>query len=53
MLLVRRDPDDDELAVLVGLADGLDLHARRRRGERAVVLQDVGVVGELRGAPMW
>ena len=46
-VVVRRDPDDDELASFVGLADRLDLHARRGRGQRAVVLQDVGVVGQL------
>ena len=49
-VLVRRDPDHDELTVFVGFADRLDLD---RRGDgcrqRAVVLQDVGVVGELRG----
>ncbi len=43
---VRRHPHDHKLAVLVGLADRLHLHARRRRGERAVVLHDVRVVGE-------
>ena len=47
-VLVRRHPDDDQLASFVRLADRLDLHARRRRRERAVVLQDVGVVGQLR-----
>ena len=46
-VVVGGDPDDDQLAVLVGLADGLDLDARRGGGERAVVLQRVRVVGEL------
>jgi hypothetical protein len=48
-VLVGRHPHDDELASLVGLADRLDLHARRRLLERAVVLHDVGVVGQLVG----
>ena len=49
-VFVRGDPDDDELAVFVGLADGFELDAAgHRRRQRAVVLQDIGVVGELRG----
>ena len=48
-VLVRRDPDDDQLAVLVGLADRFDPDAWRGGGERAVVLQRIGVVGELAG----
>ena len=48
-VLVRRDPDDDELAIFVGPADRLERDAAgQRRRQRAVVLQDVGVVGELR-----
>ncbi len=49
-VLVRRDPDDDELAVFIGLADGFNLDAAGDGGrQRPVVLQDVGVVSELRG----
>ena len=47
-VVFRRHPDDDELASFVRLADRLDLHARRRLRQGAIVLQDVGVVGELR-----
>ena len=47
-VLLGRHPDDDELAVFVRLADRLDLHARRCLRERAVVLEDVGVVRQLR-----
>ena len=36
-----------QLAAFVALADRHDLDARRRRRQRAVVLQDVGVVGQL------
>ena len=50
-VLVGRHPDDDQLAVFVGRADGFDPHARRRCGERAVVLQRVGVVGQLGRRP--
>ena len=49
-VLVRRDPDDHELTVFVGFADRLNLDpAGNGCRQRAVVLQDVGVVGELRG----
>ena len=48
-VLVRGNPDDDELAILVGGADRLDLDARSGRGERPVVLQRVGVVRQLGG----
>ncbi len=45
--LVRPDEDDDEIPAFVALADGLDLHARRFGGERAVVGEDVCVVRQL------
>jgi len=45
-VLVRRDVDGDHVAAFVGLADDLHLHARCRFFERAVVLEDVGVVGQ-------
>src|SRR5581483_621496 len=47
--LVGADKDDDQLAPFVAFADRQDLDARRRGGERAVVLQDVGVISELFG----
>ncbi len=46
-VVLRGDPNDDELAPFVGLADRLDFDARRRLGQRAIVLQNVSVVGEL------
>ncbi len=47
-VLLGRHPDDHELASLVRLhRQRFDLHARRRLGERAIVLQNVGVVREL------
>ena len=46
---VARHPHDHEFTSFIGLANGLDTHARRRLGERAIVLQLVGVVRELLG----
>ena len=48
-VVVRRYPDDDQLAVFIRTADRLDLYTRRRRGERTAVLEDVGVIRQLRG----
>jgi hypothetical protein len=45
--LVGPDEHDDEVASLIARADRGDLDARRGGRERAVVLQDIGVVGEL------
>ena len=44
---VRSDEHDDQVAAFVALADIHDLDARRRRRQRAVVLEDVRVVGQL------
>ena len=48
-VLVRGDPHDDQLAILVGRPDRLDLDPWCCGRERAVVLQRVGVVGQLGG----
>ena len=43
------DPDHHQLAALVGAPDRLDLDARGRGGQRPIVAELVGIVGELPG----